>query len=70
MKEETDSDWLRQRFYQAIEANQGEISILKFAQTSQLSGKASERYLEARVKEFNGQVQQSASGETIYRFKL
>ncbi|OKH17886.1 serine/threonine-protein kinase [[Limnothrix rosea] IAM M-220] len=69
-KEKFDSDWLRQNFYHAIEANQGEISILKFAQTSKLSGKESQRYLEARVKEFNGDVQRSPDGETIYRFKL
>lgn len=69
-KEKFDSDWLRHNFYQVIEANQGEISLLKFAQTSRLSGKESQRYLEARVKEFNGDVRQMPDGETIYRFKL
>ncbi len=69
-KEKFDSDWLRQHFYRTLEANQGEVSILKFAQASKLSGKESQRYLEARVKEFNGDIQQTPSGETVYRFKL
>lgn len=69
-QEKFDSDWLRQNFYQTLGANHGEITLLKFAQTSQLSGKDAQYYLEARVKEFNGEVERSPAGETIYRFKL
>ncbi len=69
-KEKFDPDWLRQNFYQTINENQGKITLLRFAQTSQLSGKDAQKYLEARVKEFNGEVERSPEGETIYRFKL
>ncbi|NJN72401.1 MAG: serine/threonine protein kinase [Limnothrix sp. RL_2_0] len=69
-KEKFDSDWVHQSFYQVINETQGEVSILRFAQASQLSGKDAQQYLETKVKEFNGDVWRSPEGETIYRFKL
>lgn len=69
-KEKFDSDWLRQSFYQVLNESQGEVSILRFAQTTQLSGKDAQKYLEQRVKEFNGDRVRSPEGETLYRFKL
>jgi len=69
-KEKFDSDWVHQSFYQVIDETKGEVSILRFAQASQLSGKDAQKYLETKVKEFNGDVWRSPEGETIYRFKL
>lgn len=68
-KEKFDSDWVHQSFYQVIDETKGEVSILRFAQASQLSGKDAQKYLETKVKEFNGDVWRSPEGETIYRFK-
>lgn len=69
-KEKFDSDWLRQHFYQTLKATNGEITVLRFAQITQLSGREAQKYLDARVKEFNGTTGRSPSGETLYYFKL
>lgn len=69
-KEKFDSDWLRQTFYQTLNETNGEITVLRFAQTTRLSGQEAQKYLEARVKEFNGITRRSPNGETLYSFKL
>ncbi|MGB2925658.1 MAG: serine/threonine-protein kinase [Limnothrix sp.] len=69
-KEKFDSEWVRQSFYNVIDETAGEVSVLKFAQTSKLPGKEAQRYLEARAKEFDGDVRRSPEGETTYHFKL
>lgn len=69
-KEKFDSPSVHQSFYQVIDETKGEVSILRFAQASKLSGKDAQQYLETKAKEFNGDVWRSPEGETIYRFKL
>ncbi|ANV83844.1 serine/threonine protein kinase [Picosynechococcus sp. PCC 7003] len=69
-KEKFDSDWLRQHFYQTLGETNGEVTVLRFAQSTQLSGKEAQKYLDARVKEFNGTTRRSPDGEILYSFKL
>ncbi|ANV89940.1 serine/threonine-protein kinase [Picosynechococcus sp. PCC 8807] len=69
-KEKFDSDWLRQNFYQTLSETNGEVTVLRFAQSTQLSGKEAQKYLDARAKEFNGTTRRSPDGEILYSFKL
>lgn len=63
-------DRLQDTFYQLVEANDGKITLLRFAKAADLSGAEAKQYLEAKVKEFNADYDVSEEGDISYRFKL
>lgn len=61
---------LRDLFFDLLQENQGEISVLKFAMASNLSGEAARDYLNDRAQEFGADFNVSDRGDITYVFPL
>lgn len=64
------SDRLQDIFFQLIKENQGNITVLRFAMETKLSGEAAKKYLDGQVKEFNGTLEVSDRGDISYQFDI
>ena len=70
MQEKEKSDRLRSIFFQLLQEQEGQITVLRFAQAAQLSGEAAREYLDERAKEFNAGFNVSEEGAIFYYFQI
>lgn len=64
------SDRLESIFYQLLEANNGQITLMRFAKETQLTGEQAKQYLDRKAKEFNATFDVGTQGGIIYHFTL
>jgi hypothetical protein len=62
-------DRIQSTFFNLLEANNGEITVLQFARAANLSGEEAQKYLDTRAKEFSATFDVSSEGGIYYRFK-
>jgi hypothetical protein len=63
-------DRLQSTFFKLIQENHGQITALRFAMETGLSGEAAKTYLDERAKEFNADYKVSEEGSISYYFDL
>ncbi len=64
------SDRLQDTFFRIVKENQGNITVLRFAMETKLSGEAAKKYLDTQVKEFSGSLEVSDRGDISYHFDI
>jgi hypothetical protein len=64
------SDRLQSTFYRLLEESNGQITILRFAKETQITGHEAKQYLDEKAKEFNGNFDVNSEGGISYRFHL
>lgn len=60
---------VKDAFYGLLEANNGESTVLQFAQAADLPGDEARAYLDERAKEFNATFEVEAHGGITYHFR-
>ncbi|MBW4522541.1 MAG: hypothetical protein KME16_23065 [Scytolyngbya sp. HA4215-MV1] len=61
---------LQATFYQLLQENDGEISLLRLAAATGISGEEAKVFLDERAKEFSADFGVSDRGDIFYRFPL
>ncbi|NJN04973.1 MAG: hypothetical protein HC873_22170 [Leptolyngbyaceae cyanobacterium SL_1_1] len=61
---------LRRTFFQLLDSNAGQISVLQFAKAANLPGQEARAYLDDRAKEFDTDFSVGEQGQFYYRFPL
>ncbi len=64
------SEHLQSTFYQMLQQNHGQITLLKFAMQSQLPAPVARQYLDEQAKVFNANYKISEEGGISYHFDL
>lgn len=59
---------LENAFYQILEANNGEISLIQLAARSKVEADLAKQYLENQAKAFSATLEVDEDGDTFYRF--
>ncbi|HEY9735934.1 MAG TPA: hypothetical protein V6D06_06610 [Trichocoleus sp.] len=62
-------DRIQSTFFDLLEANSGEITVLQFSRAANLSGEEAQAYLNTRAKEFGAAFDVGPEGGIFYRFK-
>jgi hypothetical protein len=61
---------LQTTFYQLIQDQDGEISVLRLAAAAEISGEEAKAFLDDKAKEFSADFGVSDRGDVFYRFPL
>ena len=69
-KEEAKGDKLRGIFFQMIEENQGDITILRFVRETNLTADEAKEFLDEQALAFNGTFDVTEDGNVFYHFSL
>lgn len=66
--EEETSDRLRSSFFRLVQEGNGNITVMRFAMDTKLSGEAAKQYLDEKAEEFNANFNVSDDGGVAYYF--
>jgi DNA modification methylase len=66
--EEEMSDRLRSSFFRLVQEGNGNITVMRFAMDTKLSGEAAKQYLDEKAAEFNANFNVSDNGGVAYYF--
>lgn len=69
-QEKAVNDHLQAVFYQLIEAGNGQITVMRFAKETQLSGEEAKTYLDQKATEFDASFDVTPEGGISYHFNL
>ena len=65
-----ESDRIQSTFYRLLEANNGKITVLRFAMETQLPAAAARQYLDENARCFNAEFEPLENGDIVYQFYL
>ena len=66
--EEETSDRLRSSFFRLVQEGNGNITVMRFAMDTKLSGEAAKQYLDEKAEEFNANFNVNDDGGVSYYF--
>lgn len=67
---QAERDRLQAIFYQLLQENGGQITVLRFAMESHLSADQARTYLNEHAKAFNAEFEPLSNGDITYQFHL
>lgn len=67
-KENQQKQQLENAFYQLLENQNGQISLIQLAATARVDAEIAQKYLERQVKIFSATLEVDADGDSFYRF--
>lgn len=69
-RKKAESDRIQSTFYRLLEANNGKLTVLRFAMETQLPPATAKQYLDENAKCFNAEFEPLDNGDIAYQFHL
>ncbi len=70
LREQAERDRLNSMFFQLLEENQGQITVMRLAMHSHLSAEEAQIFLDEKAKEFNATFDVTERGDVFYNFNI
>lgn len=69
-RRQTKRDRLQSSFYQILKENNGDITVMRLAMATKVSGDEAQQFLTEKAKEFNADFKVTENGSVVYKFDL
>lgn len=69
-RRQTKRDRLQSSFYQILKENHGNITVMRLAMATGVSGNEAQQFLTEKAKEFNANFNITENGSIIYEFEV
>lgn len=67
---QTKRDRLQSSFYQILKENNGDITVMRLAMATKVSGDEAQQFLTEKAKEFNADFKVTENGSVVYKFDI
>lgn len=69
-RRQTKRDRLQSSFYQILKENNGDITVMRLAMATKVSGDEAQQFLTEKAKEFNADFKVTENGSVVYKFDI
>lgn len=69
-RRQTKRDRLQSSFYQILKENNGDITVMRLAMATKVSGDEAQQFLTEKAREFNADFTVTENGSVVYKFDL
>lgn len=67
---QTKRDRLQSSFYQILKENNGDITVMRLAMATKVSGDEAQQFLTEKAREFNADFTVTENGSVVYKFDI
>jgi len=69
-RRQTKRDRLQSSFYQILKENNGDITVMRLAMATKVSGDEAQQFLTEKAREFNADFTVTENGSVVYKFDI